>query len=162
MYEAEKGHSDPELVTRARNFDSDFLQHFAPIFDAVGRAVIEERSRSQWLVDNDVIEVYKSLATTLRTLSSGIYYESLPSGPIRISLFRCLKSLFDEFMQPRIDGDRKVLKVSEAVLILEFLTLSAEINSSLRPKSRQYLDWISTMVSPAPQEQLSGLILPGT
>jgi hypothetical protein len=64
-------------------------------------------------------------------------------------------------MQPRIDMDRQVLKVSEAVLVLEFLTLLAEINSSMRPKSRQYLDWISAMVGPAPKEEFSGLILPG-
>jgi len=44
------------------------------------RSVAEERLDSPWLVDNDVIEVYKALSATMKTLSSGIYYESLPEA----------------------------------------------------------------------------------
>ena len=46
----------------------------------LGRAVAEERLASPWLVDRDVEEVYRALSATMKTLSSGIYYESLPEG----------------------------------------------------------------------------------
>ena len=116
---------------------------------------------SKWLVDNDVIEVYKRLNMTMKTLSSGIYYESLPESPVRLSLYRRLKALLDEMMQPNPAGARNTLKVSEAIDVLDFLTLVAQANSSVRPKSRRYLDWVAQRFSGLSQTpQASGIILP--
>ena len=160
-YAAEKQIPDPQLAAKIHKFDKKFLHDFSPILDAVSKSVVEERLTSPWLVDRDVIEVYKSLHTTMKTLASGIYYESLPDGPVRISLFRRLKTLIDELMQPDPSADHGVLKVSEALDVLDFLTFVAQMNSSVRPRSRGYLDWLSTMSGmPAAAEHSSGLILP--
>jgi hypothetical protein len=160
-YEAEKRIPDPELAQKVEKYSNDFVYRYAPMLDAISRSVVEERLQSPWLVDNDVAEVYKSLAATMRTLSSGIYYETLPDGPVRISLFRRLKAQVDELMKPSADADKRSLKVSEAVDVLDFLTFAVQANSSVRPKSRRYLDWLVQMsgLSPA-TEQSSGLILP--
>ena len=160
-YAAEKQIPDPQLDAKIHKYDEKFLHDFSPILDAVSKSVVEERLTSPWLVDRDVIEVYKSLHTTMKTLASGIYYESLPDGPVRISLFRRLKTLIDELMQPDPSADHGVLKVSEALDVLDFLTFVAQMNSSVRPRSRGYLDWLSTMSGmPAAAEHSSGLILP--
>jgi hypothetical protein len=150
-YEAEKRIPDPELAQKVEKYSNDFVYRYAPILDAISRSV----------VDNDVVEVYKSLSATMRTLSSGIYYETLPDGPVRISLFRRLKAQLDELMQPSANADKRILKVTEAVDVLDFLTVAVQANSSVRPKSRRYLDWLAQMsgLSPA-AEQTSGLILP--
>ena len=113
-------------------------------------------------MDNDLIEVLKALTATFRTLSSGIYYESLPDNPIRKSLFRRIKSLFDQLMQPSERIDEPSLKVSETLDILDFITLAAQANSSIRPKSRKYLDFLASMARPehATEPSSSGLILP--
>src|SRR5688572_19028094 len=63
-YEAEKLVPDPHLVAAAHKYDQDFLHRYSPLLDAISRSVLEERSNSPWLVDNDVIEVYKSLNAT--------------------------------------------------------------------------------------------------
>jgi hypothetical protein len=160
-YEAEKRVPDPELAAKVRKFDDSFVQRYHPVLNIASGAVVEERMGSPWLVDNDVIEVYKALSATMKTLSSGIYYESLPDGPVRISLFRRLKDVFEHLMQPDSQTDRRLLKVSEAVDILDFLTFAAQMNSSVRPKSRRYLDWLNEMSGQAPASpQSSGLILP--
>ncbi len=160
-YEAEKRVPDPELARRVEKYSNDFVYKYSPILDAISRSVVEERVQSPWLVDNDVIEVYKSLASTMKTLSSGIYYESLPEGSVRISLFKRLKTQLDELMQPSPNADRRALKVSEAVDVLDFLSFAAQANSSVRPKSRRYLDWLTSMSGLTPStEQSSGLILP--
>ena len=160
-YEAEKRVPDPELAKKVEKYSNDFVYKYSPILDALSCSVAEERLNSPWLVDLDVIDVYKSLAATMKTLSSGIYYESLPEGPVRLSLFRRLKAQFDELMQPSPTADRSSLKVSEAVDVLDFLTFAVQANSSVRPKSRRYLDWLSSMAGVAPSaEQSSGLILP--
>jgi hypothetical protein len=115
---------------------------------------------SPWLVDNDVIEVYKALGTTMRTLSSGIYYESLPEGTVRLALFRRLKSLFDTLMQPDTAGEHPVLKATEAVDVLDFVLFAAQMNSTTRPRTRRYLDWISETFGYAQPQPSSGLISP--
>jgi hypothetical protein len=65
-------------------------------------------------------------------------------------------------MQPQEALDRRALKVSEALEILEFLSLVAEMNSSVRPNGRRYLDWMTTMLPPIPDSAApsGGLILP--
>jgi hypothetical protein len=144
-----------------QKYDDRFAGRNQYVLAAINGAVVEERLSSPWLVDNDVIEVYRALASTMRTLSSGIYYESLPEGPVRLALFRRLKDAVDQLMEPDPEGRRSILKASEAVEILDFLTLVALLNSSIRPRSRRYLDWISeTFGYPLPAPQSSGLIIP--
>ena len=158
-YEAEKP-IDPELMAKIQKYDDSFFQRFRHVLEATNKAVAEERASSPWLVDHDVIEVYKALSATMKTLSSGIYYESLPEGPVRVALFRRLKDSFDELMKPDSSADHPVLKASEAVEALDFVTVAAQLNSGVRPRSRRYLDWLcETFGYPQPQ-QSSSLILP--
>jgi hypothetical protein len=160
-YESEKPIPDPQLVAKAHQFGADFVGQHHAVLDLLTLAIVEERMNSEWLVDNDVIEVLKSLHATLKTLSGGIYYEALPDGPIRQALFRRLKEVFDHLMQMDPAAERPVLKISEAMDVLDFLTFVAEANSSVRPKSRRYLDWISERFAARMQaQQPSGLIIP--
>jgi len=159
-YESERKPIDQGLLSRVQRFGPAFVQEFGPVLALIGQAVTEERQASSWLVDADVAEVYKALGATMKTLDSGIYYESLPDGPIRQSLFRRLKAILDTLMQAT-DGQSRPLKVSEALNILEFLTLTVALNSSGRPKSRQYLDWIAAASgAAAPAAEPSRLIIP--
>ena len=159
-YESDRKPLDPQLVARARSFRGDFLEEYGPILNALGAAVAQERISSPWLVDRDVEDVYKTLSATMKTLSSGIYYETLPEGPVRLSLFRKLKMTLDVLMAPP-DSTQRVLRVSEVLEVLDFLLLSINANSSGRPRSRQYLDWLSEMSGlAAPAAETSRLIIP--
>jgi len=160
-YEAEKRTPDPELASRAHHFQNDVLYRLTSVLDAISREVVVARRQLEWMVDTDVINVYKALTATMKTLASGIYYESIPELPVQQALFRHLKALLDQLMQPQ-NVEERALKVSEAIEALEFLTLTAQMNSSIRPKSRRYLDWLSEVAAdrmPA-HESPSGLILP--
>jgi hypothetical protein len=161
-YEAEKRAPDPELAAKAYRFDDAFIHKMAPLLNALSIAVLQERAQSRWLVDNDVIEALKALRVTLQTLSSGLYYESMPTDPVRQSLFRRIKDILDQAMAPQESIEEPALKVSEALDVLEFLTFAAQVHSSVRPKTRRYLDWLATMAPPeaALEQPSSGLILP--
>ena len=71
-YEAEKRVPDTQLAAEVEKYDNEFVYRFSPILDAISKSVAEERLNSPWLVDNDVIEVYQSLSSTMKTLSGGI------------------------------------------------------------------------------------------
>lgn len=159
-YDAEKPIVDAELMAKIQKYDSRFVEQFHFALAAVNETVIEERLGAPWLVDQDVIEVYKALGSTMRTLMSGIYYESLPMGAVRLSLFRRLKEVFDELMEPDPDSERPMLKVSEAVDILDFVTFAGQVNSTNRPRTRRYLDWISETFGYPSAQQSGGLIIP--
>jgi hypothetical protein len=159
-YESETKPLDPDVVTRARSFKPNFVSEYGPVLEILGRAVAEERQRSPWIVDLDILEVYRALIATMKTLSSGIHYETLPEGPARLAIFRQLKTILDSLMSPT-DAQQRVLRVSEVLEILDFLFLAVSANSSGRPRSRQYLDWLSEMFSVAPPAPESGrLIIP--
>jgi hypothetical protein len=161
-YEADRKPIDTDLLVRVRSFPKSFINEYGPVLEAIGRSVAEERQTSPWLADVDVMEVYKALAATMTTLSSGIYYETLPDGPARLSLFRRLKTLLDGLLSSNPDAQHRALRVSEVLDILAFLLLAATLNTSGRPKSRQYLDWLSAasgVAEPSAGES-SRLILP--
>jgi len=159
-YESDRKPIDATLYARVQSFGVEFIQHYGPVLGMIGQAVTQERESSTWLVDNDVDEVYKALSATMKTLSSGIYYETLPDGPIRLSLFRKLKGIFDALMEPSGAEPRR-LRVSEVLNILDFLILTVALNSSGRPRSRQYLGWIAEASGGvASPENPSRLIIP--
>jgi hypothetical protein len=160
-YESDRRIPDPQLESAVQRFDKTFTYRHTPVLNAVCLAICEERMAASWLLDTDVIEVFNDLAKTMKTLSSGIYYESLPESIVRISLFHRLKRLFDEFMRPQPQSLEQSLKVSDAIDILAFLTYVATVNSNSRPRSRQYLDLLNNMAEQTAQEKRAGnLIVP--
>ena len=161
VYESDRRVPDPQLELAVQRFDKAFTYRHTPVLNAVCLAICEERTAAPWLLDTDVIEVVKDLAKTMKTLSSGIYYESLPESIVQVSLFHRLKQLFDEFMQPQTRTLEQSLKVSDAIDVLTFLTYVATVNSNSRPRSRQYLDLLNNMAEQAAQEKWAGnLIVP--
>ena len=159
-YESETKRVDPDIVARARSFRPNFLSEYGPVLEIFGRAIAQERQQSPWIVDQDVMEVCRALNATMKTLSSGIHYETLPEGPARIALFRALKTILDTVMSPS-GPQQRALRVSEALEILDFLFLAVAAKSSGRPRSRQYLDWLSAtfeLASPPPES--GRLIIP--
>src|SRR5262245_20255746 len=61
-YEADKPVIEPELIANMRKYDNSFVGRHQHVLAALNGAVAEERLSSPWLVDKDVIEVYKALA----------------------------------------------------------------------------------------------------
>jgi hypothetical protein len=160
-YEGDKRIPDPQLAALVQGYDQSFIYRHTPILNTVCLAIYEERAVSPWLVDTDVIEVFRDLVKTMKTLSSGIYYESLPEGTVQASLFRRLKQLFDGFMQPQPARLEQSLQVADAIDVLNFLTYVATVNSNSRPRSRQYLDLLNSMAEQtAPALPAGNLIVP--
>lgn len=160
-YDAERSQLDPEIVARAKPFNQHFLNEYGPLLELLSRVVAEERLTSPWLLDADVKKVYEALSATMKTLDSGIFYETLPESSATLSLYRRLKSFLDNFMSPPPEAQHRPLRVAEILSLLDFLHLAVTINSSGRPRSRQYLDWVTAASGmQPPSTESSRLIVP--
>ena len=60
-YEADKPIVEPELVAQLRKYDNSFIERHNHVLNAINAGIVEERMASPWLVDKDVIEVFKAL-----------------------------------------------------------------------------------------------------
>jgi len=147
-------------VAGSPQFSQQFVYRHAGAISALSQAIVEERDVLPALVDADVRKALEALRATLRTLEAGLYYETRPeSDPLALSLYRRMKSVLDELMRP--GTGLPALKVSEAATVLEFLISTHEFHSGERPRSRRYLDWLSTaMPRDARKEETGRLILP--
>jgi hypothetical protein len=142
-------------------FDQQLLYRNTTVINGVAQTILEERRRNPAMVDQDVRSALEALKATMKTLSSGIYYETLPKGaPLANVIYRRIKSVLDALMQPqaRVGGD--ALRVSDVPEALAFILSTLESRTSGRPRSRQYLDWLATVAPEPVTDDRNQLILP--
>ncbi len=141
-------------------FNQQFLYRNTAAINALAHAILEERVRTPGMVDQDVRDALDAVRATMKTLSSGIHYETLPEGNVAsMGLYRVIKSVLEQLMQPQgptVDA----LRVSDTPELLDFLLVTAESRSSGRPRSRQYLDWLASVAPGPTQEEASRIIVP--
>ena len=141
-------------------FNQQFLYRNTGTINRVAQAILEERDRAPGMVDQDVRSALDALRATMKTLSSGIHYETLPEGSVAsMGLYRRIKSALEQLMQPQgptVDA----LRVSDIPELLDFLLVTAESRSSGRPRSRQYLDWLASVAPEPPPDEASRIIVP--
>jgi hypothetical protein len=143
----EAGRQEPSA--RVNAFGEQFLNRHGPAIGVLAQAIVEERQTSPALMDSDVMATLDALRATLRTLDSGLYYETRPEGSMAaVSLYQRLKAFLDNWIQTQSPdpADPRVLKVSEASAILEFLESVGQLHGSDRPRSRRFLDWLGQAV----------------
>ena len=111
-------------------------------------------SRSQFseLVDGDVREVLERLLRTYRTLEGGIYYDHVPDTLTQKALYGSLKSLLDKRRKPE-DLSASTPKTGDVLDCLQMTLEMANLSDTSRPRSREFLDRLSTMVSQSAKEQ---------
>lgn len=148
----EAGRQEPP--SRVNTFGEQFLSRHGATIGAMVQAVIEERAASPALLDSDVMAALAALRATLRTLDSGLYYDTRPEGSLAAaSLYRRLKTLLDDWIRTQSpdSDDPRVLKVSEASAILGFLESTGQHHGSDRRRSRRFLDWLGEAVPSEPE-----------
>ena len=147
-------------VTPPRQFNQQFLRKHATAITVVAHAVLEERVQTPAMVDQEARDAFEALRATMKTQSSGIYYETLPErSSASMALFRRVQSALEHLMQPQGPA-HDALRVSDVPELLEIMIAAAEIHSSGRPRSRQYLDWLAAMVPAPAKDEPSRLIVP--
>jgi hypothetical protein len=131
----------------SRQFSQQFRRTNAAFVTAFADAIVRHRATDPSMLDQDVRDAFAALRATVRTLDSGIYYETLPENTGALGLYRRIRALVDEMIQPQTAGP-PALRVSEAPDVIEFVIVSVELHSGGRPKSRRFLNWLSSTLPP--------------
>ena len=121
----------------------DQVQMRNATFYALGYMIAAYASKHPLLTDAELFDAVESLATTYRTLTSGIYYEKPPAGALAAGLYTTLAKLLQEEKkteanQPGSSG----LKDSEIFHLLVFLLRFARLRSNGRPRSRAFIEFL--------------------
>ena len=135
-------------------FSSDLVHEHRPVISGLGFTVLKFVAEEPSLDDSDVMAAVGALAETYRTLGSGIYYEKPPDGPLRHALYAKLA----EFLQQCKEKDAQQasftrLKDGEIFFLLVFLLRVGRSQTSGRPKSRAFLDFLRAQFPPLPELQ---------
>ncbi len=113
--------------------------------------------------DADLKGALEKLIRTYQTLSSGIYYESLPEDPGQIGVFRSLQNFFQEHQEKaQKGGGIATLKEADVLRSLVFLDRLATANSNQRPLGRVFIDFLRQAYPEASsRKEESKLVIPG-
>jgi len=106
--------------------------------------------------DNDLQTAMEKLVRTYETLSSGIYYESLPDESSQVSVFRDVKKFLDEYQEKeRQKGSLTPLREADVIRALAFLSRLAALHSNRRARGRAFIDFLRSTYpeSAAPKEE---------
>jgi hypothetical protein len=117
--------------------------------------------------DSDVLDALQALAETYKTLSSGIYYQKPPSGPLPRELYAALGAFLDESKQQSAERPGSSafaagppIKDSEVFSLLVFLYRMGLLRTNGR--ARRYLDFLRGQFPAAPElkREESRIIVP--
>ena len=141
---------DREPLT-ARLWDRSFQARHMELLTGLWSTIHESRAQSPDLVDGDVREVLERLARTYRTLEGGIYYDHVPDTLTQKVLYGSLKSLLDKRQKPE-DLSASTPKTGDVLDCLQMTLEMANLSDLSRPRSREFLDRLATMVSQSAKE----------
>ncbi len=142
-----------------------FLAEFEPLIGRIGFEILRYALENPKTTDRDVAGAIASMVKTYETLSSGIYYESLPEESSQVGVFRAIKALFDEIQKKQSEsGKVSGLKEKDVIRSLAFLAKLGAIHDNQRPRGKAFIDFLRhTYPGAAPKQhkQDFGLIVPG-
>ena len=144
-YEAE--HRQPltgdEYPYRDVAVREDFVYERWPAVVGITSAILSFQAQHGGVTDGDVLSAVAAMAETLRTLTTGIYYERPPDLPVARALYGRIGEFFDEFRKSEAARTgAPALRDADAFLLLVFLLRVGRQEANGRPRSRAFLDFL--------------------
>jgi hypothetical protein len=127
-------------------------------------AILRSVAETPSAVDTDALAALQAIAEAYRTLGSGIYYEKPPAGGPPLAIYEGLKKFIEEFSaQLERQGHGARLKPQDLFHFLLFLLRVGRQQTSVRPRSRTYLEFLRAQfprATAASQTEPSRIIVP--
>lgn len=162
-YEAERSVPPPQIPFPDVEVGDGFLAENEQFIGQMGYRLLRYAVENPRTTDNDLQAALEKMIRTYETLASGIYYESLPEEASQIGVFRDVKSFLEEYQKKeQRRGSVVLLKESDVIRALVFLSRLAAVRSNRRPRGRAFIDFLrQSYPEAASLKEESRLILPG-
>ena len=155
---------EKDLPNRDVNVSEKFLAEHEPLLACLSQAIAEAALATPGAVDFDVREALDGLVRTYRTLASGVYYQSLPTNPLAVNIFRLTEEAAAEYRR-RENRETGISKTrdNDVLGLLVFLQRIEIDHNNGRRRGRAFVDLLRRAYAgdeepPAPPA--SSLILP--
>jgi hypothetical protein len=128
----------------------EFVAEHEPLLSAVCRSLLSTALGIPGAVDSDVREAIAAMIRTQQTLSSGLYYQSVPENTIAAQIFRALESAVADFRREETEkAGMTRTRDSDVLAILAFLERLEVDRANGRRKGRAFLGFLLD-IYPAP------------
>ncbi len=157
-YEWERRLDEPiEEIPHAKyEVNDNFLYVHEQLVAALAATLLKRALGIAAVQDSDLQEALDALIKTRETLSSGLYYESVPSTPVPEAMFREVQKFLEEA------NAKQPLKDDDVLKSLVFLARLGAARNNGRTKSRAFLGFLREQFPGVAAETTpGGLIVPG-
>lgn len=151
-YEAEHRKPVPaeDYPYKGVEFSVDFVYQHWPIVAGIAAAILTFQLQHRDLHDAEIYTATERLAETYRTLGTGIYYERPPEALVPAALYGEVQRFLQEFRKAEsaqtgltsLPAGFSSLKDSEIFQLLVFLLRMNKAETSGRPRSRAFLEFL--------------------
>lgn len=155
LHEAHRHEKPPELdAATLPNQDikvtEDFLRANEILMAFLATAVYEGALKSHGATDWDVREALDALVKTYRTLSAGLYYETLPVNPFAAAIVNSVQTKLEDIRKREAEARGGVSSIRDATVlgVMAFLQRLEYGHNNGRKRSRAFIDFLGRFYIP--------------
>jgi hypothetical protein len=121
----------------------DILHTHQQLMTALAFQTAKFASNEPATADPDVTASLAALASTYKTLQSGLLYEKVPDIPVERDLYLTLSQFLTEIKQKAAEsGNSAALKDTAIFQVIVFLYRMGLLRSNGRPRSRRFIEFL--------------------
>lgn len=121
----------------------DVLHTHQQLMGAISFHIAKFAAEQSSCADSDILGALVALASTYKTLRSGLLYEKVPDVPIQRDLYQRLSQFLNEIKQKAADsGNSGAVKDAAIFQVTVFLYRMALLRSNGRPRSRRFIEFL--------------------
>jgi hypothetical protein len=139
-----------------------FVEEHNELIARLAVTLLESAREGSGIRDDDLRAVLDALIRTYQTLSSGLVYETLPDGAMRVEIYRKIQALVQEWRRRESQATGiATLRDGDVFRALVFLGRVAQLHCNRRPRGKSFLAFLRRAFPAAVARQQQNVIVPG-
>ena len=161
-YELERAEPPTQLPYAAHDVPRDFLHEKEPFIGGLSHWLMRSALNNPGVVDADLRTTLDALIRTYETLSSGLVYETLPEGPLRVNLYRELQKFVEDWRKQESQRTGlEAIRDGDVLRSLVFLGRLAQAHDNHRPRGKAFVSFLRRVFPETTTQQSQRLIIAG-
>lgn len=133
----------PETPFLEERIPQEILHMHQQLMAAMAFQTAKFAANESSTADPDVLAALAALASTYKTLQSGLLYEKIPEIPVQRDLYLALSQFLTGIKQKAAEsGNSAALKDNAVFQVIVFLYRMGLLRSNGRPRSRRFIEFL--------------------